>query len=145
MIFIKNSVYKMRFVLKDNEDFIVDGNINNREISVNVLDAVTSESVQNLNKVPQVSGTVASTVTIDPYKLYNFGTVSQAMTIAFNIREEISGYAAEYIIRFVAGSGCSITLPNGVLYNGGTPPTYTSGRTYEIDIVNNCAAVAEFY
>ena len=67
------------------------------------------------------------------------------MTIAFNIREEISGYAAEYIIRFVAGSGCSITLPNGVLYNGGTPPTYTSGRTYEIDIVNNCAAVAEFY
>ena len=41
----------MRFVLKDNEDFIVDGNINNKEISVNVLEAVTSESVQNLNKV----------------------------------------------------------------------------------------------
>lgn len=99
----------------------------------------------NLDKVPQVSGTAAATVTIDPYKLYDFGTLSTAMTVSFNTAAEVTGYAKEYIIRFVAGNGCALTLPNGVLYNGGAAPTYVTGRTYEIDIVNNCAAVAEFY
>ena len=103
------------------------------------------DSYVNLDKVPQVSGTVASSVTIDPYKLYDFGTVSQAMVISFDTTKEVSGYASEYIVRFIAGSGCNITLPNGVLYNVGSAPTYTNGRGYEIDIVNNWAAVAEFY
>lgn len=125
----------MNFKLSTNEAFTVEQD----ETSVNLL------SLVNLDKVPQVTGTAAASVTIDPYKLYNFGTVSQAMVISFDTTKEVSGYAAEYIIRFVAGSGCNVTLPNGVLYNGGTPPTYTNGRTYEIDIVNNCAAVAEFY
>ena len=108
-------------------------------------DITNWNSYANLDKVPQVSGTAAATATIDPYKLYDFGTLSTAMTVSFNTAAEVTGYAKEYIIRFVAGNGCALTLPNGVLYNGGAAPTYVTGRTYEIDIVNNCAAVAEFY
>lgn len=94
---------------------------------------------------PLVTQSAATTVTIDPYKIYNFGTVSINMTVEFNTQLEKSGYAAEYSIQFVAGDGCSITLPYGVLYSNGQPMNYTLGRTYEINIVNNCAATAEFY
>ena len=94
---------------------------------------------------PLVTRSAASTVTIDPYKIYDFGTVATNMTIEFNTQLEKAGYAAEYSIQFVAGDGCSITLPYGVLYSNGQQMTYTTGRTYEINIVNNCAATAEFY
>ena len=97
------------------------------------------------NATPVVNGTVAASVTIDPYKMYVFGTVSQAMSVSFNTQAEAAGCVAEYAIRFVAGSECSISLPNGVLYGGGSAPTYISGHTYEINVVNNCVVVGEFY
>ena len=105
----------------------------------------TIVSVQNLNKVPYVTDTAAANVTIEPYKMYDFGTVSTSMIIAFDTTKEATGYTKEYIIRFTAGSGCSISLPNGVLYANGTIPTYIAGHIYEINIVNGCAVVAEFY
>ena len=55
------------------------------------------------------------------------------------------GYTKEYIIRFTAETGCAVSLPNGVLYANGTIPTYIAGHIYEINIVNGCAVVAEFY
>jgi len=100
---------------------------------------------ETINKIPQVIGTSAASVTIDPYKFYDFGTVSQSMTIVFNTSAEVSGYMKEYMIRFVAGNGCNITLPNGTLWSGGSAPIFTATHTYEIDIVNGCAVVGEFY
>ena len=102
-------------------------------------------SYGNLDKIPQITTTSASSLTIDPYKFYDLGTVSQAITIAFNTTAEITGYANEYMIRFVAGNGCQITLPQAVVYNNGQAPVYVSGRTYEINVINNCAVVGEFY
>ena len=102
-------------------------------------------SVMNLNKVPYVTDTAAANVTIEPYKMYDFGTVSTAMIIAFDTTKEITGYTKEYIIRFTAETGCAVSLPNGVLYTNGTIPTYIAGHIYEINIVNGCAVVAEFY
>ena len=103
-------------------------------------------SYQNLDKTPLAETVpVSSLQTIDPYKMYDFGTLSTSLTISFNTQLEVSGYVREYILRFVAGNGCGITLPSGVLYANGTTPTYTAGHTYEIDIINNCAVVAEFY
>jgi hypothetical protein len=98
-----------------------------------------------LSKTPYVASTAAASVTIDPYKMYDFGTVARSMTIGFNTSAEVNGYTKEYTIRFVAGNGCSITLPNGVLYANHPAPTYTAGHTYEINVVNNCVVVAEFY
>lgn len=102
-------------------------------------------SVVNLNKVPYVTETAAANVTIEPYKMYDFGTVSISMAIAFDTTKEVTGYTKEYIIRFIAGTGCVVSLPNGILYANGAIPTYIAGHTYEINIVNGCAVVAEFY
>lgn len=106
----------------------------------------TNNLIKDLDKVPYTQIVpVSSTQTIEPYKMYDLGTISSSLTIVFDTSKEVSGYTKEYIIRFVAGSGCNITLPNGVLYANGTTPTYTSGHTYEIDVVNNCAVIGEFY
>ena len=97
------------------------------------------------NKMPLTSITPTQTTTIDPYIMYNLGTVSSAITIVFNTSAEVAGYCAEYLIKFVAGNDCSITLPSGTKYNGGSAPTYVSGRYYEINICNGLAVVGEFY
>ena len=129
----------MRIIVGQEEDLQVSNGT--KTVGILSLDA----DVQNLDKTPKVNGTAAASVTIDPYKMYDFGTLSMAMTVVFNTSAEVSGYAKEYSLRFVAGSGCNVTLPNGVMYVGSSAPTYTSGRTYEIDVVDNCAVVAEFY
>lgn len=98
-----------------------------------------------VQKVPLVTGSTASTVVIDPYKMYNFGTLSTSMSVSFNTSAETSGCCAQYMFRFIAGNGCSLTLPNAVSYCGGTLPSFTTGRTYEINITDNLCVVAEFY
>lgn len=85
---------------------------------------------------------------IDPYKVYDLGTLNgnSNLMIAFNTNKEISGYTAEYTLRFVSGTNAmGVTLPNGVLWANGTTPTYVSGHTYEINVVNNLAVIGEFY
>lgn len=106
---------------------------------------VLNASIQNLDKVPYVIETAAANVTIEPYKMYDFGTVSITMNIAFDTTKEVNGYTKEYIIRFTAEAGCTVVLPNTVLYANRNIPNYTAGHIYEITIVNNCAVVAEFY
>lgn len=97
------------------------------------------------SQMPLVDISPTQSTTIDPYKMYNLGTVSSAINIVFNTSAEVSGYCAEYLIKFVAGNDCSITLPSGTKYNGGSAPTYVSGRYYEINICNGLAVVGEFY
>ena len=111
---------------------------------IDIIEAHFPELVK-VGRVRRVSKTASASVTIDPYVMNDFGTVSRSMTIAFNTAKEINGYTKEYTLRFVAGNGCAITLPSGVLYANGVTPTYTSGHTYEISVVNNCVVVGEFY
>ena len=105
----------------------------------------TTASVVNLDKIPYSSTSAAASVTIEPYKMYDFGTLSTAMTISFDTSKEISGYARQYMLRFVAGEGCDITLPNGVYYLNNVEPVFTTGRTYEFDITNMMCVFGEFY
>ena len=98
----------------------------------------------NATPIENVS-TLTSSLTIDAYKIYQLGTVSQAVTITFDTTTEISGYSADYTIVFTAGNNCSITLPNTCLYCNGVIPTYVNGRTYEINISNNLVVVSSFY
>ena len=129
----------MKYKVTTNETFeIVSG-----ETTYDVLDRLNRAS--NLGKMPQVTQAGAASVTIDPYKMYDFGTLSTAMTISFDTTKEVEGFTKEYALRFVAGSGCSVTLPNTVMYANGVAPTYTTGRTYEINVINGCAVVGEFY
>lgn len=102
-------------------------------------------NINTSTKIPLVNVSPSSTITIDPYKVYNFGNVSSTITVSFNSSLEISGYVAEYTIRFTAGNGCNITLPQNCTYNGGSAPTYTSGHIYELCIHDNLVAVGEFF
>ena len=127
--------YETLFIKNDSDEVVSFSNDN----------TLLSAMAQYEGKTPYVTSTPAASVTIDSYKMYDFGTVARSMTVVFNTGAEESGYTKEYSIRFVAGNGCAITLPNSVMYANHTTPTYTAGRTYEINVVNNCAIVAEFY
>lgn len=96
-------------------------------------------------KVPYVESTPTSPTTIEPYKMYDLGTVSSSVSIEFDTSKEVTGYCKEYMVSFIAGAGCNIMLPSGVFYNGGLTPTYVTGRHYEIDINNNMVVVGEFF
>ena len=113
-------------------------------VSVPVTNKIAS-IVSHLDKIPRVTGTVSSSVTIDPYKLYQFGTISQAMTISFDTTKEEANYVSEYMFRFTAGQNCSITLPNTVKYSNGQTPEFTAGNIYEYSITDNLCVVGEFY
>ena len=97
------------------------------------------------NKTQLKSASTGATVTLEPYKTYDFGTLSSSMAISLDTSKEISGFCAEYCFRFTAGSGCSITLPSGVKMSGGAMPVYATGRVYEFSISDNLCAVGEFY
>lgn len=104
------------------------------------------EEAGGSSKTTLVSETPTTIFTIDPYKMYNFGTLSINMTITFDTTKEVSGYCAQYMFRFTAGSSCGITLPNVVKYSGGNNnPTFVEGRVYEINITDNLCVIGEFY
>ena len=127
----------------------VTGNTSDRTYAVGIDNSgklgVNVPWVPGDNKVPLVEISPTATTTIDPYKMYDLGMVSSTITIAFNSSDEVSGYCSEYSLKFVAGNNCLVLLPNGVKYNGGSAPTYVSGRTYEINICNGLVVVGEFY
>lgn len=101
--------------------------------------------VSHLDKIPRVTGTADSSVTIEPYKLYQFGTISQAMTISFDTTKEEANYVSEYMFRFTAGANCAIILPSTVKYNNGQTPEFIAGNIYEYSITDNLCVVGEFY
>lgn len=109
------------------------------EVSGDSVNIVSAE----IRRVPVSGVSNPSTITIESGILYDLGTLSQALTVAFSGNP--SGYANEYMLTFVAGSNCAVSLPNGVRYLDNTPPTYVAGRVYEIDVMNNLAVVGEFY
>ena len=103
-------------------------------------------NISNLNKILLISYSPISSVAIEPYKLYNFGTVSSSMSISFDTSKEETGYCAEYMFRFTAGNNCNITLPNTVKYNNGErPTTFINSYIYEYSITDNLCVVGEFH
>ena len=109
--------------------------------------AVTSlaDTIKTMNKTPIITMSPASSVTIQPFKLYDFGTLSMSMTIALGTDGVLDNYCTEYAFRFTAGANASISLPNTVKFSNGEQPTLQIGRTYEYNIVDNMCAIGEFY
>lgn len=136
--------------LKGTHEFI--GNIYAKGIGGYEGDETPTASTQSLQQAlnggalrftPEVSSGNPASITLEQGKMYNLGTVTRTVTVS--LAAPISGYVAEYMMRFVAGAGCAITLPSGVKYLNHVTPTYTSGHSYEIDIVDNLVVVGEFY
>lgn len=112
------------------------------------LPELTSDNVIALKddvRTRLVQAQAASTVTVQPYRIYQLGTVSQAVSVQLGQEGVESGYSVEYTFRFTAGSGCSVTLPSTCKYNGGQAPTLTAGHVYEYNIVDNLVVVGEFW
>lgn len=103
---------------------------------------VTVEELQGEIGIPIISSPNPSSITFAPNTLYNLGTLSGSLTVSFS--GGTSGYASEYMFRFIAGSGCSVTLPSGTRYLDDTAPTFTTGKTYEFDILEGLAVVGEY-
>ena len=106
---------------------------------------VIQSDIANIDKVPLISSSPSGSVTIDPYKIYNFGTVSQSMTVSLSQTGVTAGYSVEYSFRITAGTGCGITLPSTVKYANGAAPTFTVGHVYEYNISDGYVVVGEFY
>lgn len=79
--------------------------------------------------------------TISPNTMYVWGSVA-ALTITKGT--DIAGIVNNYMVRFTAGEGCTVTFGGFELdWFGGEEPTWTAGNTYEISIVDNIALWAE--
>ena len=133
-------------LINDNELSFIDENIQpdwNQTIGTAPDYIKNKPSIPGTTGTPKIGTTPGASITIQPYKIYEFGTVSQSVSIEFGTA--VSGYTADYSIRLTAGSNCAITLPNGCRYSGGSAPTYTFGRTYEINVSDGLVVVGEFY
>ena len=95
--------------------------------------------------IPLKSEEGSSSIVMKPYIMYNLGTVDSTISISLESNNVNGTYCKEYMFRFTAGPNCVINLPNTVKFNGGSVPTFTAGRIYEYNIVDNLAVVGEFF
>ena len=95
--------------------------------------------------IPLKSEEGSSSIVMKPYIMYNLGTVDSTINISLEANNVNGPYCKEYMFRFTAGPNCIINLPNTVKFNGGSVPTFTAGRTYKYNIVDNLAVVGEFF
>lgn len=78
-----------------------------------------------------------------PNTLYKLGTLTGAVTFA--LAAAIAGQYSEYMIDFIADTPApTITWPAGISWMGGSAPTITAGKHYQVSILNNLAISAEF-
>ena len=132
--------------LNDLSDCSVSQPVNNDVLVYDSLsNAFTNVPSYTITKIPLESTTPQASATLNPYRMYSFGTLSRSLSITFNTSAEISGYVAQYCFTFVCGNNASITLPASCIYNGGSAPELVAGRTYEFNIFNNLVVVGEFY
>lgn len=85
-----------------------------------------------------------SSVTIEPNKLYiKSGNAVTSLTVTKGT--DVSDKLNHYFIQFKAGDECSVTWSGfSLTWYGGNTPTWTSGKTYEVSIINDLALYNEF-
>ena len=94
-------------------------------------------------ETPMVSK-IGNSINVEPNVLNVCESINSNTT--FVRTEEIEGVVNEYMIQFNYNSG-NITFDWGsdeITWEGGNAPTWTSGKTYEISILNNLGLWAEF-
>lgn len=86
----------------------------------------------------------SSSVTIEPNKLYvKSGDAVTSLTVTKGT--DVSDKVNHYFIQFKAGDSCSVTWSGfSLTWYGGNAPTWTSGKMYEVSIINDLALYVEF-
>ena len=81
---------------------------------------------------------------ISPNVFYNF-IANNITSLTIEFGTPISMKVNEYMFQFVAGAGFTgLTMPEGIIWFGGTAPTFTEGKTYQVSVLNNLAVLGEF-
>lgn len=85
----------------------------------------------------------ATSIAMDPNKYYRLTTAKTSLTITLNTPSD-STILNEYFIEFPCTSTMTLTVPSTVKWANASVPTFESGKTYQISIVNNLAVCANF-
>lgn len=93
------------------------------------------------NITVQSGGSGAVTKQLSPNVLYEFGACT---SLTLTLAAETSGILNEYMFEFTASGATTLSLPSSVKWLNDTAPTITSGKKYQVSIVNNLAVYGEF-
>lgn len=100
--------------------------------------------------IEAVSGNEMVLTDIYPNKIYKAGTCTSVSTdvVHYSNGSNGSDFAAhggiadEYVLDFVAGASCQVSLPSSLKW--AFTPSFSEGKRYVISIVDNLAIAAEF-
>lgn len=103
--------------------------------------ATATELAQKADKTPKVTS-IPSDGNYNPNILYVLTLDGTARTISLN--SATAGIAAEYhLILTIGATAPTITWPAGLSWVGGSEPTISASKTYEVSICENIAIVTE--
>lgn len=92
---------------------------------------------------PIVATAIVSAQNITPNRYHRFGTITGNITFALATPSD-SSIMNHYYWTFVAGSTApTITWPSGISWFGGSAPTITAGKHYDVSILDNIAVCME--
>ena len=130
----------------------VEDAINNIEENI-----VTSIKIDNVTKNPsngvvdlgyinkQLVTSTSSTMALTP-NVYHRNTSTSLSTLTITLGSITnSNILNEYFVEFTTrSSGTTISLPSSIKWVNGEAPSFESGTTYQISIVNNLGVVTKF-
>ena len=125
--------------------------------SIDTSNFITSIKVDNVSKNPsngevdlgyvnkQLVTSTSSSMTLSPNIYYrNTNTSLSSLTITLGSISN-SNILNEYFVEFTTrSSGTTISLPSSIKWANGVTPTFESGKTYQISIVNNLGTYIKF-
>lgn len=128
-----------------------------RSNAANYKGTVTSVKINGVSKSPssgvvdlgyvnkQLSTSTSSSMTLSPNIYYrNTNTSLSSLTITLGSVSN-SNIINEYFVEFTtSSSGTTISLPSSIKWANGVTPTFESGKTYQISIVNNLGTYIKF-
>ena len=128
-----------------------------RSNAANYKGTVTSVKINGVSKSPssgvvdlgyvnkQLSTSTSSSMTLSPNIYYrNTNTSLSSLTITLGSISN-SNILNEYFVEFTTrSSGTTISLPSSIKWANGVAPTFESGKTYQISIVNNLGTYIKF-
>ena len=95
----------------------------------------------NVNTEYPVTTVSSSNVSMKPNTYYRLTTGQSSLTITFQ-NPTYSNIVNEYVIEFVCGG--TVSVPDTIVWAGGKVPTFESGNTYVLSVVNNLGVVVKF-
>lgn len=95
----------------------------------------------NVNTEYPVVINATGTVSMKPNTYYRVIQSFSTLTITFQ-NPTYSDIANEYVIEFVCGG--TVSLPSTIVWANGKVPTFETGNTYVLSVVNNLGIVVKF-